>query len=168
MTILDGKLKMFPSTTIVFAPVLYDSVTGISFSNGGKFYGNLGDEVYMGLIAHTANGDHDISSPLFGLAEYTVSDPSVAEITIEGSVKFLKEGTVSIKASAYRKTASATIIVKSSSPEEDTTNDIEVTSETGTQTIMGIRSSSGGCNAGLVGLILLSAISFFSFRKKSR
>ncbi len=171
LTVQDEKLKMSPSKTIVFAPVLYDKVTEISFSNGGKIYGSAGDEVHIGLIAHTADGDYDISSPLFGLVSYKLSDSvsasesSIAEITDEGSVKFLKEGSVTITASAYGKTASASVSIVPSQTEEDTTADIEGGTTSGDKNI-GTSSSSGGCNAGLGALILLSAISIFMKRSR--
>ena len=161
--VVSGELKMSAPQTMVFSPKL-EGVTDISFARG-TIYCHVGDEVFMGLSATTASGNYDISSPSFDIAAFTVSDSAVVEITSTGKVKALKEGTATITASAYGKTASANVIVGSSSAEADTTIDIEVTGETSTgDTDSGVRSSSGGCNAGLGGLILLSAVAFF--RKK--
>ena len=169
MTVQDGELKMSTPKRIVFPPMLYGSVTGISFSSGGKLYGNVGGEIHIGLIAHTKDGNFDISAREFGLAEYAISPSGIAEVADLGNIKFLKEGTAKIVASAFGKTVTADVIVKPSAAdaEEDTTKDIAVDASEGGST--GAGGSGGGCNMG-IGLAALAFLAFIlgarlSFRR---
>ena len=166
-TVQNGKLKISPAQTVAYVPKFSSSATPVVYwSSAGNFYAHMGDAIYAGLMVNAEGTNYDISAPALGVASYEVADPSIAEITSDGKIKALKEGTTKITATAYGHTASVNFVVKSSASESDTTSDIEVTSETGTPTIIGTKSSSGGCNAGLGALILLSAVAFF--RKKSR
>ncbi|MCR4819027.1 MAG: hypothetical protein K5841_08745 [Fretibacterium sp.] len=172
MVVQEGEVKMTEPVKVVFPPMIDEnSVTGISFSNGGRLYGNAGDEIHIGLIVHTEDGDYDISAPDFDLASYDLSSASasglavtsasdIAEVTGSGNIKFLKEGTVKLEAKAYGQTVAADVIVKPSeaAPEEDTTRDIE---DGG---IKSDRGSSSGCNAG----IGLAALAFLAFIRKMR
>lgn len=170
MAVQDGnKLRFSSPQTVVFAPMLYNTVKEVTASNGGTIYGSAGDEVSMGLIAHTDSGNYDISVPAFGLAEYSVSDPSVAEITAGGKVKFLKEGSAEITAKAYGYSVSSKVVVLNSSPAEDTVKDLLVEDDAESYSGGGIKvadGSSGGCSAGFGMLMLLSV--FALVRKSER
>ena len=145
MTVQSGALKMSDPVRVVFPPIISeDSVTELSFSNGGRLYGNAGDEIHIGLIAHTEDGYFDISARVFGLAKYTVSDSSIAEVTDSGNIKFLRGGTAKLVASAYGKTATADVISDGN--------------------VKGAGGSSGGCNAG----IGMAALAFLAFIRKMR
>ena len=102
-----------------------------------------------------------ISAPAFGIAKYEISDSSIAEITNEGRVKALKEGSTEITATAEGYTAKVNIVVLSSSSAVDSTKDItwgESESESNDEDYHRRNSSSGGCNAGLGAVMLLSVL----------
>ncbi len=165
-TVQNGKLKISPTQTVAYVPKFSSSATPVVYwSSAGNIYAHVGEEVFAGLMVNAEGKNYDISAPALGVATYTVSDPSIAEITSTGKIKALKEGTTKITATAYGHTASVNFYAKSSESEEDTTNDI---SSTGGSTSTGLtiqNSSSGGCNTGLGTLILLSAISLFTKKR---
>ena len=156
-TVQDNKLKISETRTIVYPPKFKSNETAVvSWSSEGKnIYAHVGEVVPAGLIVKNENMYYDISAPDLG-AVYNISDPSVAEITSDGNIKALKEGSTTITATAYGKSTAINFIVKQSTSEEDTTKDITVASEA-----VGIGSSGGGCNIGLGALIFLSAIAVF-------
>ena len=162
MTIQDDKVKISPLKTVAFAPIIEDITTGISFAGNGTIYCYAGDETQIGLVAHTDEGNYDISAPAFGIAKYEISDSSIAEITNEGRVKALKEGTTEITATAEGYTAKVNIVVLSSSSATDSTKDITWSeSESNSESNYDYHrrsSSSGGCNAGLGAVMLLSVL----------
>lgn len=178
-TVQNGKLKISPTQTVAYAPKFGngDTTLPVVYCSAENIYAHKGDEVPAGLMASgglTASAEsviYDISAPALGVASYTVSDPTVAEITSDGKIKALKEGTTKITATAYGQTASVNFFAKSSESEEDTTKDISSTndgsssgeSSSGELTIQ--NSSSSGCNTGLGALILLSAISLFTKKR---
>ena len=157
-TLLDGKVKVSSAKTVAVAPLIGGIVTGLSVSKG-TIYGHVGDETPIGLVAHTDDGNYDISAPALGIASWTNSDPSVAEITDDGRVKALKEGTTVITATAQGYTAKVNVVVLSSSSVEDSTKDLieyDFRESSG---------SSSGCNAGISSIMLLSLLALV---KKSR
>lgn len=163
------KLKASAIAKVAFPPMLYNSVTELTAAYGGTIYGGVGDEVPMGLIAHTDGGNYDVSVPAFGLAEYSVSDTGIAEITEEGRVRLLKEGSAVITATAYGKTVSVNVIVLNSSPAEDIVKDLEITDDSSSGSYGGTKvggGTSGGCSAGFGVLMLLSVLAFV--RKSER
>ena len=178
-TVQDGKLKISPAQTVAYAPKFGngDTILPVVYCSAENIYAHKGDEVPAGLMASgglTASAEsviYDISAPALGVASYTVSDPTVAEITSDGKIKALKEGTTKITATAYGQTASVNFFAKSSESEEDTTKDISSTndgsssgeSSSGELTIQ--NSSSSGCNTGLGALILLSAFAVFTKKR---
>ena len=163
-TVQNGKLKISPAQTVAYVPKFSSSATPVVYwSSAGNFYAHMGDAISAGLMVNAEGTNYDISAPALGVASYEVADPSIAEITSDGKIKALKEGTTKITATAYGHTASVNFVVKSSESEEDTTPDIEVTGRT--STITGTESSSGGCNTGLGALILLSAFAVFTKKR---
>ncbi len=175
----DGKLKISEPSKVVFPPLLYDDVTAITFSNGGNIYGNTGDEVSIGLTAHTKDGNYDISAPDYGLAQIVVSDPSVAEVTSSGKIKFLKNGSTAITATAYGHTVSTDVLVVASAEEADTVQDLEITDESSSESESGSNSNSvqnyqagpgtsGGCSAGFAGIALMLMLLPAFVRKSER
>ena len=165
-TVQNGKLKISPAQTVAYVPKFSSSTTPVVYwSSAGNIYAHVGEEVFAGLMVNAEGQNYDISAPALGVATYTVSDPSIAEITSYGQIKALKEGTTKITATAYGKTASVNFIVKSSASEEDTTRDISSTSGNSTDGITILNSSSGGCNTGLGVLVLLSAFAIFTKKR---
>lgn len=158
-TIQNGKLKISPTQIVAYPPV-FSSNKALTLNTAGTIYGHVGEEVPLGLIVSSDNGNYDISASALGVASYEVSDSSIAEITDAGKVRVLKEGTATIKASAYGQTVSVKIIVKQLASEEDTTKDIVVDSDNN-----GVSSSSGGCNAGLGAVIMIAALAFVKSKR---
>ncbi len=153
-TVQDGKLKISPTQIVAFPPQFKSSTTPVVYwsSVGGRIYAHAGDKVPAGLIVRGESMTYDISSQYLGVASYSVADTSVAEVTREGKIRALKEGTTTITANAYGQRASVAFIVKSPASEADTTRDIEVS---GGESSSG---SSGGCSEGftfLAGLAVL-------------
>ena len=161
-TVQNGKLKISPTETIAYPP-MFSSQETIALKAPERVYAHVGEEVPAGLTVQGEYGNYDISAPALGVVSYDVSDPSVAQITDEGKVKALKEGTATIRATAYGQTASTNFIVKSTASEADTTPDIgESGSENGGNNgNTSVGSSSGGCSTGFGVLTILAAISFF-------
>ena len=163
-TVQNNELKISGTKTVAYPPV-FDSSTEpvLSWSSKeGKLYAHVGEEIPAGLVVQGENWYYDISVPALGTS-YTVSDQSIAEITNDGNIKALKEGSTTITATAYGKSATINFIVKQSASEKDTTKDIMVISETDTgETDDEMGSSSSGCNIGLGALILLSTIAVFT------
>ena len=160
MTVQDGKVKMSPVKTVAFAPLIGGITTGLSIAGGGTIYCHVGDETLLGLVAQTEDGNYDISAPAFGIANYSIADASVAEITNEGRVKALKEGSTEITATADGHTAKVNITVLSSSSAVDTTKDISGNSSYGV-----VGSSSGGCNAGFGAAMLLFVLALVKSKR---
>lgn len=157
-TVQNGKLKISPTKQIVYIPpVNPDSLPVLGNANGGKIYAYAGDEVPAGFVIKSGNGNYDISSPIMDIVSYSVSDPSIAEITSAGKIRALKEGTTVIKATAYGQTAEINFIVKQSASEEDLTKDLV----TSVETFVPAKSSGGGCNTGFGIMILLSGFALF-------
>ena len=122
-TLQDGKVKLSSTQTVVVSPLVDGIVTGLTVAKG-TIYGHVGDETPIGLVAHTEDGNYDVSAPALGVVEWTNSDPSVAEITDDGNVKALKEGSTLLTATAQGHTAKVNVVVLSSSSVADTTKDI--------------------------------------------
>lgn len=159
-TVQNGKLKISPAKIVAYPPV-FSSNKALTLNTAGTIYGHVGEEVPLGLIVSSDKGNYDISAPALGVASYEVSDSSIAEITDEGKVRVLKEGTATIKASAYGQTVSVKIFVKQLASEEDTTKDISVAGDTS-----GVGgSSSGGCNGGLGAVMMIAALVFVKSRR---
>lgn len=154
-TIQDGKLKISPTQIVAFPPKFKSSTTPVVYwsSVGGRIYAHLGDEVPAGLIVKGEGMTYDISSQYLGVASYHVADTSIAEVTREGKIRALKEGTTTITATAYGQSTSVTFIVKPSDSEADTTRDLEVSGSGDSDS-----GSSGGCSAGFTFLAALSVL----------
>lgn len=143
-TVQNGKLKISPTQTVAYVPQFSSSATPVVYwSSAGNIYAHEGEEVYAGLMVNAEGMNYDISAPALGVASYEVADPSIAEITSDGKIKALKEGTTKITAIAYGQTASVNFYAKSSESEEDTTKDITSTGNNGGNPT---GSSGGGCN----------------------
>ena len=158
-TLQDGKVKLSQAKTVAVPPLVEGIVTGLTVSKG-TIYCHVDDETPIGLVAHTEDGNYDISAPALGVASWTNSDPSVAEITDEGSVKALKEGTTTITATAQGHSVKVNVVVLSSSSAEDATKDLVE------HDIRVSSGSSSGCNAGYVAPVMLLAV--LAIIKKSR
>ncbi|MBQ3757952.1 MAG: Ig-like domain-containing protein [Synergistaceae bacterium] len=158
-TLQDGKVKLSQAKTVAVPPLVEGIVTGLTVSKG-TIYCHVDDETPIGLVAHTEDGNYDISAPALGVASWTNSDPSVAEITDEGSVKALKEGTTTITATAQGHSVKVNVVVLSSSSAEDATKDLVE------HDIRVSSGSSSGCNAGYVAPVMLLAV--LTIIKKSR
>ncbi|MBR0256985.1 MAG: hypothetical protein IJQ58_04540, partial [Synergistaceae bacterium] len=126
-----------------YAPKFSSNTTPVvRWTSAGNIYAHVGDEVHAGLIVEADGSIYDISETALGVASYSVSDPTIAEILSDGKIKALKEGTTRITATAYGHTASVNFVVKPTASETDTTKDIS--SSSGNNTPGG--SSGGGCN----------------------
>ena len=157
-TVQNGKLKISPTQTVAYVPKFSSSATPIIYwSSAENIYAHEGEEVFAGLMVSAEGKNYDISAPALGVATYTVSDPSIAEITSTGTIKALREGTTKITATAYGQTASVNFIVKSAASESDTTKDISISSSEDSKP----GSSKGGCSTLPAGLILLSVTALF-------
>ena len=156
-TVQDGNLKISPAKIVAFAPKFGRSEQPHLFwsATGGNIYAHAGDEVSAGLMVSSENRTYDISELDLGVAEYEVADTTIAEITRDGKIKALKEGSTTITATAYGQRASVTFTVKPSSSETDATKDIAVSGGT---SAANPGSSGGGCNTGFAALMLLSVI----------
>ena len=154
-TLQDGKVKIASPKIVAVAPLVDGIVTGLSVAGGGTIYGHVGDETPAGLVAHTEDGNYDVSAPALGIASYSVSDSTVAEITEDGSVKALKEGTTTIMATAQGHTARINVVVMSSGAAVDAVSDLRVDGGEG-----GVGSSGSGCSAVFGGVMLLAALAF--------
>ena len=67
--------KMSPGElTVVFPPQIDGVTTGLSASGGGTIYCHVGDETPIGLVAHTEDGNYDISAPILGIVSYSIAD----------------------------------------------------------------------------------------------
>lgn len=157
-TLQDGKVKISSAKTVAVSPLVDGLVTGLTVSRA-TIYCHVDDETPIGLVAHTEEGNYDISAPVLGVASWTNSDPSVAEITDDGSVKALKEGSTTLTATAQGHSVKVNVVVLSSSSVEDTTNDLEA------HDYRVSSGSSSGCNAGLASVMLLAVLALI---KKSR
>ncbi|MBR0070164.1 MAG: Ig-like domain-containing protein, partial [Synergistaceae bacterium] len=147
-----------PAQTVAFIPRFSSSATPVVYwSSAENIYAHEGEEVFAGLMVSAEGKNYDISAPALGVATYTVSDPSIAEITSTGTIKALREGTTKITATAYGQTASVNFIVKSAASESDTTKDISISSSEDSKP----GSSKGGCSTLPAGLILLSVTALF-------
>lgn len=155
MTVQDGKVKMSPVKTVAVAPLIEEIITSLSASGSGTIYCHAGDETPIGLVAHTEEGNYDISAPAFGIVNYTISDPSIAEITNEGCIKALREGSTEITATTQGYTAKMKVRVLSSGSAADTTKDLNWNES---ESYSGLGSSSGGCNAGFGAVMFLSVL----------
>ena len=160
MTVQDGKLKVSSMRTVVFAPLLDGLITSLEFPFGSALYCHVGDETPIGLVAHTKDGNYDVSAPALGIVSWSNSDPSVAEITDEGCIRGLKEGETTISATAQGHTVTVRCVVLSSSSAADTTQDIG----SGNSRISGT-SSSSGCSAGFSAVMLLSVLAFVTKKR---
>ena len=155
-TVQDGKLKISPEQIVAFAPKFSSTEQiNVFWSAGDKIYAHAGEEVPAGLVVQGEYNAYDISALDLGVATYEVSDTSIAEITRDGKIHALKEGTTTITATAYGQSASVTFVVKTSASEEDTTKDIIVSGGSET-TDPG--NPGGGCNAGFAALCVLSVL----------
>ncbi|MBQ4430481.1 MAG: hypothetical protein II877_03175 [Synergistaceae bacterium] len=142
-TVQNGKLKISPTQTVAYVPKFSSNTTPVvRWTSAGNIYAHVGDEVHAGLIVEADGSIYDISETALGVASYSVSDPTIAEILSDGKIKALKEGTTRITATAYGHTASVNFVVKPTASETDTTKDIS--SSSGNNTPGG--SSGGGCN----------------------
>ena len=160
-TVLNNELKISDTKIAAYPPKFDSATTPVVYwsSKGGNIYAHVGEQVSTGLIVQVEDLYYDISDLALGVASYDISDKSIAEITNGKTIKALKEGSTTITATAYGKSATVNFIVKQSASEEDTTRDITVASNTNT----GLGSSSGGgCNVGLGALILLATIAMFT------
>lgn len=162
MTIQDGKVKMSPSKTVAFAPLIEEITTGISFAGNETIYCHAGDETPIGLVAHTDVGNYDISAPVFGIVNYVIADSSIAEITNEGCIKALREGSTEITATAQGYTAKIKVTVLSSGSASDPTKDL---SWNESESYSGPGSSSGGCNAGFGAVMILSVLALMKSKR---
>ena len=160
-TVQDGKLKISPEQIVAFPPKFASTEqTRVSWSTaGGKIYAYAGDEVPAGLIIAGENNVYDISALALGVVSYEIADTSIAEITDEGKIHALKEGSTTITATAYGQSASILFTVKPAVSEADTTNDIEVSSGGSSS------SSSSGCNSGFTAIVLLAGAVFAMKRR---
>lgn len=162
MTVQDGKVKLSPVKTVAFAPLIEGITTGLSAAGNGTVYCHVGDETPIGLVAHTEDGNYDISAPAFRIVNYSIADSSIAEITNEGRVKALKEGTTEITATAQGYTEKINVVVLSSSSAVDSTKDISWDSNSNGG---GGSSSSSGCSAGFGALMLLSVLALMKSKR---
>lgn len=165
-TVQDGKLKISPTQTVAYPPLFSSSESPVLY-HAGTIYAHVGDELPIGLMVQGKYGNYDISAPSLGLAEYTVSDPSIAEITNSGKVKALKEGTATITATALSQTVSIKFIVKPVTFEADTVKDLgDSTSDGYSGGIKVGDGTSGGCSAGF-SLAAFALASLMVFVRKS-
>ena len=155
-TVQNGKLKISPTQTVAYVPKFSSNATPILYW-GKTIYAHAGEEVPAGLIVEADGNNYDISAPALGVAVYAVSDPSIAEITSTGKIKALKEGTTTIRATAYGHTASTTFTVRPAASVADTTMDIGFSG--------GGRSSSGGCDSGFSVIALMSVLGLMIKRR---
>ncbi|MBQ7577264.1 MAG: hypothetical protein IJT21_03235 [Synergistaceae bacterium] len=162
-TVQNGKLKISPTGIIAYAPKFSSTITpNVYWSSEGNIYAHAGDEISAGLIVEAEGKNYDISAPVLGVVSYEISDSGVAEITDFGYIKALKEGETTITATAYGQTVSINFIVKQSTSEADTTNDIIISDSDENN---GIPSSSGGCNTLPGTLIILSVMMLFAKKR---
>lgn len=159
-TVQNGRLKISPAQTVAYPPMFTDSHRP-EIRRPSTIYGHAGDEIPVGLVAVSENGNYDISAPALGVVSYEVSDTSVAEITDSGKVRALKEGSATITATAYGQTVSVDFVVKPAASEADTTRDLGDSSEAG-----GVGSgSSSGCSAGFGAVMMLAALAFVKSKR---
>ncbi len=165
-TVQNGKLKISPTQTVAYAPKFSSNVTPIvRWTSAGNIYAHAGDEIPAGLIVEADGMTYDISDSALGVASYSVSDSTVAEITSGGNIKALKEGTTKITATAYGHTASVNFVVKSAASETDTTKDISSTGNNGGNTPGG---SGGGCEGFSAVMVLPMIFAAMIGRKQRR
>lgn len=155
-TIQNGKLKISPTQTVAYVPKFSSNATPMLYW-GKTIYAHVGEEIPAGLIVEADGNNYDISAPALGVVSYTVSDPTIAEITSTGKIRALKEGSTTIRATAYGHTASTTFIVRPAASVADTTMDI---GDSG-----GSRSSGGGCDSGLSVIAMLSVLGLMMKRR---
>ena len=161
-TVQNGQPKYSPAKTVAFIPQFSSSATPVVYwSSAGNIYAHEGEEVFAGLMVNAEGKNYDISATALGVASYEVADPSIAEITSDGKIKALKEGTTKITATAYGQIASVNFYAKSSESEADTTKDISSTGNNGGNTP---GSSGGGCNAGISVMILALGLAIMKKR----
>lgn len=157
-TVQDGKLKISPAKIVAFAPQFSSSEeVNVFWSAGSNIYARVGEKIPAGLVVAGGSKTYDISATELGVVKYEVADPSIAEIASYGEIKALKEGTTTITATAYGRSASVKFIVKSSASEADTTKDITVSAETDTG-VATVGSSGGGCNAGFSVMMIFAGM----------
>ena len=159
---MDDKVKISPVKTVVFPPLIEGITTGLGAAE--TIYSHVGDETPIGLVAYTDDGNYDISAPALGIVNYSIEDPSVAEITDDGRVKALKEGSTEITATAEGYTEKINIAVMSSSSAVDDTKDISWNDDGDDDDYDGIGAASG-CNAGFGAVIALAVLAFVKSKR---
>ena len=161
MTIQDDKVKMSSLKTVAVPPLIEGKTRSITAADK---YLHAGDETAIGLVAHTEEGNYDISSPLFGIAKYEVADSDIVEITDEGRIAGLREGTTEITATAEGYTTKFNVTVLSSGSVADTTKDISW-NDSDSDNFNVIGSPSGGCSAGFGAIMLLSVLALVKSKR---
>ena len=159
-TIQNGKLKISPTLTVAYVPKFSEDSTPVLYW-AKTIYAHVGEEVHAGLIVEAEGSNYDISAPDLGVVSYTVSDTSIAEITSTGRIRALKEGSTTIRATAYGHTVSTTFTVRPAGSVADTTRDIGVTG--GSSVNPG--SSAGGCDSGFGVMAVLSVLGLMMKRR---
>ncbi|MBR0094169.1 MAG: hypothetical protein IJP91_02710 [Synergistaceae bacterium] len=137
-------------------------------STPGVIYTNVNGETPAGLYLTTAAGDmYDVSSPAMGT---TWTEDEFAEVTDQGMIRGLKEGTTTLTAKFGSLTKSISVdvgaqLVVASDVDVDDAEELGEEEEEEETSESTLRSSGAGCGVGFAGLALLSLLSLLIVKK---